>query len=193
MGRRSAFPNVQGWRLRFEFVPQRPISGCPPNQPVESRQTPLVAPRAVTFLYPRFRPSTSRYTISLPPSLPPRQLSSLNTFTTLRAPYSPTRVLPPCINEWNSAYYVLSSTRILSRYLPRTPTLKTIRTMADPVLRTASPYTDPSVKGPRSQQLSTGLGRSLLQEKKSEPTSCAPSWHRHNSRAQLFVLPIPGI
>ena len=189
MGRRSTFPNVQGWRLRFEFVPQRPISGFPPNQPVECRQTPRVTPRAVTFLYPRFRPSTSRYTISLPP----RHLSSLNTATTLRAPYSPTRALAPCTSEWNSAPYVLSSSRILSRYLPSylpsTRTLKTIRTMADPVLRTASPYTDPSVKGPRSQQLSTGQGRSLLQDKKSE---CKMSYrsrrHRHDSCSQLLVL-----
>jgi hypothetical protein len=33
---------------------------------------------------------------------------------------------------------------------------KHIRTMADPVARTASPYTDPTVKGPRSQQLHSG-------------------------------------
>lgn len=44
----------------------------------------------------------------------------------------------------------------------------TLRTMADPVVRTASPYTDPTVKGPKSQQLASGHSHSLLQQHKSE-------------------------
>ncbi|ORY62657.1 phosphoenolpyruvate carboxykinase-domain-containing protein [Pseudomassariella vexata] len=38
--------------------------------------------------------------------------------------------------------------------------------MKDPVPRTASPYIDPSVKGPKSQQLSASLAHSLLQDRK---------------------------
>ena len=184
MARRSMFPNVQGLQLRFDFVPQHPISVSVYNQPVECRQWPPVTPRAVTFLYPRFRPSTNRNTISPLP----RQLSRLNpdtTRATLSAPYSSLRLLPSRTNEWNSANYAPSSSRILSRYLPHTRALKTIRTMADPVLRTASPYTDPSVKGPRSQQLSTGHGHSLLQERKSESRSLRISWNRRNNWSPL--------
>jgi phosphoenolpyruvate carboxykinase (ATP) len=48
--------------------------------------------------------------------------------------------------------------RPLSTLAPKPPDLeldrKHLRTMKDPVARTASPYTDPSVKGPRSQLLS---------------------------------------
>lgn len=44
---------------------------------------------------------------------------------------------------------------------------KSLRTMKDPVQRTASPYTDPSVKGPRSQQLFSHT-HSLLHNHKSE-------------------------
>jgi hypothetical protein len=58
-------------------------------------------------------------------------------------------------------------------HTPRYPqqtlrTLRNIRTMPDPVQRTASPYTDPAVKGPRSQQLTSGLARSRLQDDKSK-------------------------
>ncbi|KAH9886511.1 hypothetical protein F4778DRAFT_758107, partial [Xylariomycetidae sp. FL2044] len=59
-------------------------------------------------------------------------------------------------------------------YYPTLPSLskskltisRSLRTMADPLPRTASPYTDPSVKGPKSQQLSSGLSHSLLQDTK---------------------------
>jgi len=47
-------------------------------------------------------------------------------------------------------------------------TLRNIRTMPDPVQRSDTPYTDPAVKGPRSQQLTSGLSRSRLQDDKSK-------------------------
>lgn len=66
----------------------------------------------------------------------------------------------PCITDkWIS----LSNARLFQREI------QLLRTMADPVARTASPYPDKSVKGPRSQQLQSGLAHSLLQDRKSEP------------------------
>jgi len=47
---------------------------------------------------------------------------------------------------------------------------KHLRTMKEPVARTASPYTDPTVKGPRSQQLHSGH---LSQARKSTSPSSA--------------------
>lgn len=44
---------------------------------------------------------------------------------------------------------------------------KSLRTMPDPVQRTASPYHDPAVKGPKSQQLSHGLSRLHPKDDKS--------------------------
>ena len=65
----------------------------------------------------------------------------------------------PCTTEvWIYSSRTTRTYQTCSRHL---------RTMADPVQRTASPYTDPNVKGPKSQQLSVGLGRSLLQNNKS--------------------------
>lgn len=161
MRRHSSFPKVQGWRLRFEFVPQHPINARTRHQPVAWRKEVPVAPRPVAFLYPRFRPSTGKITISVLSE----KLRQLSIHTTLSAPYSQFRFRPSRTTEWNSASY---STQNFNRYpgdIRRI--LKTIRTMAEPVLRTASPYTDPAVKGPKSQQLSSGLGRSLLQDNKS--------------------------
>lgn len=62
---------------------------------------------------------------------------------------------------------------------PRLPRLchcyhsKSLRTMKDPVQRTASPYVDPSIKGPRSQQLSAQT-HSTLYDHKSE-CLCPPA------------------
>lgn len=164
MRRHSSFPKVQGWQLRFEFVPQHPINASSHYQPVACRQHAPAAPRAVAFLYPRFRPSFSRSTISVPF----KKLRQRNFHTTLSAPYSQTRIPPACTREWNSASY---STQKFTRYTSDIHDSKTIRTMADPVFRTASPYVDPTVKGPKSQQLSSGLGRSLLQHHKSQSDS----------------------
>ncbi len=162
MHRHSGFPKVQGWRLRFEFVPQHPISARIHPQPVECHEQTSLTPRTVTFLYPRFRPSTSNCT----KSVPSRRLSQSNVHSTaLTAPYSHIRICPSYTGEWNSASY---STQSFSLYPRDFRDLKTIRTMADPVLRTASPYIDPTVKGPKSQQLSSGHSRSLLQDHKSQ-------------------------
>ncbi|KAI0909521.1 hypothetical protein F4823DRAFT_425004 [Ustulina deusta] len=50
---------------------------------------------------------------------------------------------------------------------PQTTTIsRSLRTMPDPVQRTASPYYDPAVKGPKSQQLSSGLSHSTPQNDK---------------------------
>ncbi|KAH8163513.1 hypothetical protein CIB48_g4743 [Xylaria polymorpha] len=55
---------------------------------------------------------------------------------------------------------------------PQTPTIcPSLRTMPDPVLRTASPYHDPAVKGPKFQQLSSGLSRSPLKDDKMIPNN----------------------
>jgi len=46
---------------------------------------------------------------------------------------------------------------------------KHLRTMKEPVARTASPYTDPAVKGPRSQQLHSSSGISPQARKSKSP------------------------
>jgi hypothetical protein len=64
--------------------------------------------------------------------------------------------------------------------IPANPILslsrKHLRTMPDPVARTASPYTDPSVKGPRSKLQASG--RSLAANSKYAVTQavCRHSW-----------------
>lgn len=44
---------------------------------------------------------------------------------------------------------------------------KTISTMSDPVIRTASPYIDPNIKGPSVQLLSSGHSSNLIHNKSS--------------------------
>lgn len=78
----------------------------------------------------------------------------------------------PCI-KWMSSKPASKPTPSNSSQLPqplppRSPNSppsdqleKHIRTMKDPVARTNSPYTDPSVKGPRSQLLSSGRPSNL--------------------------------
>lgn len=68
----------------------------------------------------------------------------------------------------------------------------TLRTMNDPVLRTASPYTDPSVKGPKSQQLSTGHSHSLLQHSKSKLGSSAAPPQKGDKAMNLDPLKTNG-
>lgn len=51
-----------------------------------------------------------------------------------------------------------------------------IRTMKDPVQGTSTPYSDPTVKGPKSQQLAAQLSHSLLQDYKSTPLSTLPPY-----------------
>lgn len=129
--------------LRFEFVGQRLPFTTSLDGPVAWRHRPLA-------LYPRFRPMTSS---------PTRFLSSMHSFA-LSSPSS-RRFLPCHILKWTA------TTDIQIQY-PVCPSFsRQIRTMPDPVPRTASPYTNPSFKGPRSQQLSSGLPRSLLQDYKS--------------------------
>ncbi|KAI1813851.1 phosphoenolpyruvate carboxykinase [Poronia punctata] len=60
-----------------------------------------------------------------------------------------------------------SQTSDSSSTIPQTP--RYIRTMVSPVQRTASPYHDPSVKGPKSQQLTSGPSRSRPEDDKMLP------------------------
>jgi hypothetical protein len=64
---------------------------------------------------------------------------------------------------------------------------RSLRTMPDPVQRSASPYTDPTVKGPRSQQLTSGLSRSRLQDDKSK-SSAQPGPPTANFSAKTFSI-----
>lgn len=115
--------------------------------------TPFVFP-----IYSRVRPMTSRPNSYLQ-STCIAGVSSATPFNQIRYRTS------PFVFGWNSAF---------SSYKPvESRNSSTLRTMADPVLRTASPYTDPSVKGPKSQQLSTGHSHSLLQHSKSKLGSSA--------------------
>lgn len=51
----------------------------------------------------------------------------------------------------------------------------TTRTMKDPVARTASPYVDPTIKGPRSQQLHSGYSAQARKSKSSRLLCLLPS------------------
>lgn len=71
--------------------------------------------------------------------------------------------LPLTLETKRHTTVIVDSTRTSSK------TNCIIRTMADPVARTASPYPDKNVKGPRSsQQLHSAVAHSLLQDRKSE-------------------------
>jgi len=67
----------------------------------------------------------------------------------------------------------------LSTHAPKPPDLrrfkKHLRSMKDPVARTSSPYTDPSVKGPRSQFL-TSHGQSSSAAKSMSPLLTVVPW-----------------
>lgn len=78
--------------------------------------------------------------------------------------------------------------RPCSTLAPRPPELdrsqKHLRTMKDPVARTASPYTDPSVKGPRHSLLSHGRSSGTVNSKSShrKPSSAHPVVRRQSYR-----------
>lgn len=123
--------------LRKVFVTQHPITARPRST---SGMTPslLRVPTRLCLLYPRPR---------APPLGRPRTISA-----TITAP-STTRSAKWTLSKPNSFQSLrLKST---SQNLPEHP--GTLLTMKDPVPRTASPYTDPSIKGPRSQLLSSGV------------------------------------
>jgi phosphoenolpyruvate carboxykinase (ATP) len=65
-----------------------------------------------------------------------------------------------------------------SAHAPKPPGLerrrKHLRTMKDPVTRTDSPYTDPSVKGPRSQFLTEGHASAAVNSTSCPPPGCPP-------------------
>lgn len=147
---------AQGCSLRFDFVARRPITVGFLTRPVECRQRPSPAPLLQEALYPRFRP------MSTWPTTFHRYLHT-GSLTVLTAPYSQIRKRPSWSAQWIPCPPSQASTTYSSITSPRP-----LKTMADPVARTASPYFDPSVKGPRSQQLSQGLAHSLLQDRKSE-------------------------
>lgn len=108
---------------------------------------------SIASIYPRVRPMTSRPKSYLR-STCIAGVSSTTPFNQIRYRYS------PFVFGWN--YPFSCSNPLISR------SSSSLRTMNDPVVRTASPYTDPSVKGPKSQQLTNGHSHSLLQHSKSK-------------------------
>ncbi|KAI1371054.1 hypothetical protein F4677DRAFT_321624 [Hypoxylon crocopeplum] len=150
-----------------------------------SRSNFAISTPSISPIYPRVRSMTSRpkfylkFTCIAGPS-------STTPFNQSRYRYS------PFILGWNCPFSFYK--RIALR------NLSTLRTMADPVFRTASPYTDPAVKGPKSQQLSTGHSHSLLQHSKMIPsnkvnkTALHPSGvEPHNEREHTELGMIRGI
>lgn len=63
----------------------------------------------------------------------------------------------------------------------------TTRTMKDPVARTASPYVDPTVKGPRSQQLHSGYSAQARKSKSSSPSSSPPLPRANRCWSRLYL------
>ncbi|KAI0898966.1 hypothetical protein F4806DRAFT_320285 [Annulohypoxylon nitens] len=116
-----------------------------------SRSNFAISTASIFPIYPRVHSMTSRPKSYLKLTCI-AGVSSATPFNQTRYPYSPS------VFGWN--YSKSYQNHIVSR------NLSTLRTMADPVLRTASPYTDPSVKGPKSQQLTNGHSHSLLQHSK---------------------------
>ena len=140
--------------LRKDFVLRLLISISAPSQPVECLDltltdstltfpfitTPLPLPgpralpgRAVT------KPLSLRYTLPIPSARP---LPSLHGFFYRRVDLFRTHLAEP-------------RTAPLKEVIRKNPR-RTYKAMAHPVFRTASPYTDPNIKGPRSQILSSG-------------------------------------
>lgn len=153
------FPTVQGPRLREIVVARGPITVSNYWQPVVFAQDTHAAPPglpSLAFLYPRPRPTIRD--------------SSHSTSYRLSTP-SLAQYCPCTTDRWTRSCITTLSHQNIS---------KSLRTMKDPVQRTASPYTDPSVKGPRSQQLFSHT-HSLLHNHKSElflnPPSPASDGH----------------
>ncbi|KAI0877394.1 phosphoenolpyruvate carboxykinase [Hypoxylon argillaceum] len=74
--------------------------------------------------------------------------------------------------------------------------LRSLKTAPDPVQRTASPYHDPTVKGPKSQQLSSGLSRTPLQNDKSKaPQILQEELHEkaHIDYDRVAIIPNPSV
>lgn len=90
---------------------------------------------------------------------PSGSLSSLLVVVSSCAPASLVTVHPRARNRFHSR---VRSPWLSSRPASTTAASKTISTMNDPVIRTASPYTDPNVKGPRVQLLSSGQSSSFI-------------------------------
>lgn len=88
-----------------------------------------------------------------------------------------------------SAPFPSVSISAASRALHTTTMSRSLRTMPDPVQRTASPYHDPTVKGPKSQQLSSGLSHSLLQTNKSKPPQAPGAPNRGVIAFRFFSSP----
>jgi hypothetical protein len=102
----------------------------------------------------------------------------------LVSPVFPSRkwiVLQPTLPNWSQLPQPLSA------HAPKPPDIKRrkkhLRTMKDPVARTDSPYTDPSVKGPRSQLLTQGpASRTANSRSSSAASHLAAHWSRWDER-----------
>jgi hypothetical protein len=130
---------------------------------VVTSSTGALVPRLGSLLvpiYPRVRSlaTAGRYLYSIQYSIQTADISSY-------APYYRPRN-PPLPSVLSSAANRPSQTSV------QIPAIsKSLRTMPDPVQRTASPYHDPAVKGPKSQQLSHGPSRSHPKDDKMIPSN----------------------
>jgi hypothetical protein len=130
--------------LRFDFVPQ-----CPTLPEVAADQW------NASNDYRRLHTTSTSYILGLGPWGEGRRATRQRPILLITASLN-----RPCITD---KWIYSSRNSELKRYQQTFATL--IRTMKDPVQRTASPYTDPTVKGPKSQQLAAQLSHSLIQDK----------------------------
>lgn len=115
------------------------------------------------------------------------------------APASPVTVQPRARNRFHFRVG-FSAVRPL-----QTAASKTISTMGDPVIRTASPYTNPNIKCPRLQRLSSGPSSSFINNNNNNSNSnnkssnskypnCQPSSldnaHAYTSTYTLHAMPL---
>ena len=94
-----------------------------------------------------------------PQPRPSGYFSSLLVVVSSCAPASPVTVQPRARNRFHSRVRPLGFPVVRPLQPPHS---KTISTMSHPVIRTASPYTDPKVKGPPVQLLSSGHSSNLI-------------------------------
>lgn len=175
--------------LRKQFVAQRPNHRQPEASPTCTRahsragtpghrQSPSGMPSSLPIGPGRARGPTSLYT--RPPRPRVRQESHPFVISTSLHPSLVSPVFPVSPSrKWISRIPTLPNwcllPRPLSTHAPKPPDLerrkKHLRRMKDPVARSDSPYTDPSIKGPQSQIRTQG--------RPSATATSKPSHRRH--------------
>jgi hypothetical protein len=140
------------FRLEEHFSKFWPPSGMLSSRPI-GPGLPLVPKGSVgpTSLYTVFLICATRSTFSICTSCQP-----CIKWTKRESNVSASSLLPPPL---------LASCSRPAPIAERSCLRKHLRTMKDPVARTASPYTDPTVKGPRSQQLHSGYSPQAVKSK----------------------------